>query len=108
MNGGWEQALLLSGLPLLLLGVAAAGSFLKPAAKAWIERFIFLPGLWVIGLGGLAYGFAHHSRVGEVLAAGLILILSLRMIWRRFGPAQAVSISSKPLADTVSGTGTRP
>ncbi len=108
MNGGWEQALLLSGLPLLLLAVAAAGSFLKPGAKAWIERFIFLPGLWAIGLGGLAYAFSHHSRVGEVLAAGLIVILSLRLIWRRFGPAKATPTTTKPLADIVSGTGTRP
>ena len=108
MSGGWGQAFLLSGLPLLLLGIAAGGSFLKPKTKAWIERYVFEPGFWIGLMAYLVYSLTHNSRVGMVIAASLMGLRLVTMAWTRFSRAKRAELTTDPLADPISGTGTRP
>ena len=108
MTGGWGQLLLLSGLPLLLIAVAAAGSFLTPQIKAWIERFVFKPGLWIVLIGYLVFSLIGRDRIGTIVAASLLGLRLLALAWARYGRALWVARASKPLADQVSGTGIVP
>jgi hypothetical protein len=108
MTGGWGQLLLLSGLPLLLIAVAAAGSFLTPNIKAWIERFVFKPGLWIVLIGYLVFSLMGHHKFGMIVAASLLSLRVAALVWAHYGRALWLARASKPLANQVSGTGIVP
>lgn len=108
MTGGWGQLLLLSGLPLLLIAVAAAGSFLTPQIKVWIERFVFKPGLWIVLVGYFVFSLMGHHQIGMIVAASLLGLRVVALVWARYGRALWAAKASKSLADQVSGTGVVP
>jgi hypothetical protein len=108
MTGGWGQLLLLSGLPLLLIAVAAAGSFLTPKIKAWIERFVFRPGLWIVLIAYLVFSLVGRDQIGMIVAASLLGLRVAALVWARYGRGFWAARASKPLADQVSGTGIVP
>ena len=108
MTGGWGQLLLLSGLPLLLIAVAAAGSFLTPNIKGWIERFVFNPGLWIVLIGYLVFSLMGHHQIGMIVAASLLSLRVAALVWAHYGRALWLARASKPIANQVSGTGVVP
>ena len=108
MTGGWGQLLLLSGLPLLLIAVAAAGSFLTPQIKAWIERFVFRPGLWIVLIGYLVFSLMGHHQIGMIVAASLLGLRVAALVWARHGRSLWAARAPKSLENQVSGTGIVP
>ena len=108
MTGGWGQLLLLSGLPLLLIAVAAAGSFLTPQIKAWIERFVFKPGLWIVLVGYLVFSLMGHHPIGMIVAASLLGLRVAALVWARHGRSLWAARAPKSLENQVSGTGVVP
>jgi membrane associated rhomboid family serine protease len=108
MTGGWGQLLLLSGLPLLLIGIAAAGSFLQPQVKAWIERFVFKPSVWVLLVGYLIFSLVGHHRLGVIVAASLLGLRILALVWALYGRKLWEARATKRLANQISGTGIVP
>lgn len=95
------QLFLLSGLPLLVMAVAMGGGFLTPGARRWIERFIFVPGLWLGVTGFLVRGLVIHDRKDVIIGAGLMAGLVLNLAWVRVGRGLLAARAIK-----LSGTGT--
>jgi ACR3 family arsenite efflux pump ArsB len=101
MNGGWINLLLLSGLPILVLGVAMAGSFLKPDQRRWAERFVIVPVVTIAAVAYLANRLMAHDHNGTLISGAILIGLALNFAWVLFGRRTWAGLTKKH-----SGTGT--
>ena len=95
MNGGWINLLLLSGLPLLVLGVAMGGSFLKPGPRRWIERFVIVPVVCIAAVAYLANRLMAHDHNGTLISGAVLIGLALNFAWLGFGRRAWANLTKK-------------
>ncbi|HEX7758020.1 MAG TPA: hypothetical protein VF459_00850 [Caulobacteraceae bacterium] len=102
------EGLVGSALPTLaaviLVGGGLIGAALKPAARAWAERWVLMPAGLLLLLAALTYEVMRQNWIWAAIPMALLVLwgLRLRMLLRKTDPASAASTESDP-----KGTGTK-
>jgi len=89
---------ILMGGFIVIIGVG--GSFLKPAMRRWIERFVFGPLFFIVGAAGIALLTARHQWI---LLACLVGVLALALTKVIGMMRRRPSDDAPPSAPTVAG-----
>jgi len=89
---------ILMGGFIVMIGVG--GSFLKPATRRWIERFVFGPLFFVVGAAGIALLTVKHQWVLLACLVGILALTITKVIgMMRHRPSD----DAPPSAPTVAG-----
>ena len=89
---------ILMGGFIVMIGVS--GSFLKPATRRWIERFVFGPLFFIIGAAGIAFLTARHQWVLLACLVGIIALALTKVVGMM---RRRPSDDAPPSAPTVAG-----